>query len=213
MTDLAANALTTLDAVKTELGIDLVDTTHDDYLKHKINVASQAIEDYCDRSFGSDEVTETFPAEGQLLLVVSRPPITEIDSITIDDVEIESANYEIEGAGAGKIRLLYGGADVSLQAHNLTADRMAGTARYLYSVTYTGGYVLPSETSPTLPATIEEACIQQVVTEYRQKGKDRSITAERLLSWNATYATTGQNDSGLAPHVLAKIKRYKRIYV
>lgn len=212
MTDLASNALTTLDTVKIELGIDLGVTTYDDYLKRKINVASQAIEDYCNRVFGTAEVTETFRAEGQLAFVVARCPITAIDSITFDDVEIDDDNYEIEDAAAGVIRLLYGAADVSMQARTVTADRMAGTARKLYSVTYTGGYVLPAGSS-TLPAVIDEACVQQVVTEYRQRGKDRSITAERLLSWNASYAQPEVVSGGLYPHVMAMVRPYMRITV
>lgn len=212
MTDLASNALTTLDTVKTELGIDLGVTTYDDYLKRKINVASQAIEDYCDRAFGTAEVTETFRAEGQLAFVVTRTPITDLDAITYDDVEIDDENYEIEDANAGIIRLLYGAADVSMKARTITADRMAGTARKLYAVTYTGGYVLPAGSS-TLPAVIDEACVQQVVTEYRQRGEDRSIVAERLLSWNASYAQPAVASGGLYPHVMAMVTPYRRIAV
>lgn len=212
MADLAANALTTLDAVKDELGITV--DTYDDYLTRKINVASSAIEDYCDRSFGKAVVTETFRAEGQLTFVVSRRPIVEVTAVKYDDVEIGDENYKIEDAAAGVIRLLYGAADMSLRARSVTADRLAGTARKLYAVTYTGGYVLPKDPEPTLPAAIDEACVQQVVSEYRQRGRDRAVVSERLMSWNATYAQpSSAENSGLAPQVLALVRPYRRVYV
>lgn len=207
MTDLAANALTTLETVKADLGIST--TTDDDFIKRKINFASQAIEDFCDRVFGTSEVTETFKAEGQLRFVVARAPIASISEITYDGTEVDSDNYEIEGPWT--IRMIYAASNSNMMTGAISAAILPGTSRKLYSVTYTGGYALPGAATPTLPSTIEEACITQVISEYRQRGRDKSIKAERLLSWNATYGDSTDKDSGLLKSVVSMITPHKRI--
>lgn len=52
--------LVTLDDMKKNLGIELDDTTYDDFLTEQINIISEAMELYCGRKFLKKTYTQTF---------------------------------------------------------------------------------------------------------------------------------------------------------
>jgi hypothetical protein len=85
--------LTTLDEVKDMLNFS--DDTHNDRLEAEILAVSQAIEDYCNRTFMERTLSsEKIDGDGTIELRL-RYPIIEISSISNDGVSVvETTNYE-----------------------------------------------------------------------------------------------------------------------
>lgn len=188
---IASNALTTLATVAEEIGYT-VGGTSDDYLKRLINSYSQAIENYCNRKFGRTAVTdEKVAGKGTRRLLVDYYPVdtTETTTVTHDDGAVSSDAYEWEDGGEwGSLFNLYGVWNWdTLAQYGISQGPAAGYERALYKVSYTGGYYLPASASRDLPYDIEDVCIQMVATAYRNKGKNRYIASEKILSASVSY--------------------------
>jgi len=188
MTALAANALTSLQAVKQELRL----TTNDDdvYLRRQINSVSGAIEDFLGRPLGYQAgIVELVAGFGGNRILVSRRPVLVLTAITFaGQVSVDVADVEIEDAEAGW--LYWSGGfpwTVPMPTGTISGSPLPGHEDRSISVTYSGGYVLPAGVSPTLPAAIEDAAILAVSQKFQQRGRDRSATSERLMSYGITY--------------------------
>ena len=70
---LASNALTTVAAVKTYMGIS--SSTDDDLLESLINNVSDQIERWCDRTFAATSYTEYIDAFGTRTIAVQNPQL------------------------------------------------------------------------------------------------------------------------------------------
>ena len=187
---LAANALTTLAIVKTELGI--TGATEDTYLERMINAASDRIENYCSRAFFKETgKIENVAGFGGVYLLVSKAPLLAITSITFDGNTVASADYEIHDADVGSIYRKGGWHWTTARLKDITQPPMPGHERKLYKVTYDGGYETPEQGGTrTLPFDLEDACVQMVASRFRGKGRDPNIKSEKLLSWSATYGAS-----------------------
>lgn len=219
---LSAHALTTLQAVKDELSLGVAPHADDDYLTKRINAVSDDIEKFCGRHFElvtlSGATAEKHPADGQLEFLLEHSPLVTLTGVAFADVDLDAGLYEVVDTEAGRVRLLYGAADESMIAANITGDPLPGTSRRLYAVSYTGGYVLPKDDGVgvppavrTLPDGLEDACILEVVSRYRQRGRDRAVTSEKIMSWSETRAAPESGASGLTPEVERKVRGYRRI--
>lgn len=195
-----STSLTTLDAVKRDLGL----TTADDdlVLEAMIARASSAISRETRRTFGAETVTETLDGSGSRLLSLARTPIIGISSITEDGTTVSASEYNIEDAEAGAVYRLNGWGRAS-------GLRMWGTEAYAsgyilpgyrdlrYSVTYQAGYVLPGEASPTLPGAVERACIETVKSWYFARDVDPALTS--IQSGQLRVAYKGNDTSSTPP--------------
>jgi len=203
----AANALTALATVKTELGISA--STDDAYLERLINAASDFIERYCSRQFQRASVTEKVQGYGDSFLRLGRRPIDTAVAITItlDGAAVDSISYEVHDAEAGLLIGKSGWADTTSLFEGPAWDGHAGSERKLYSVTYTGGYVLPGDGGTrTLPYDLEDACVGLVVSRYRSRGQDQRIKSESLLSYSVTFG-----EAEIPAPILAVLDRHKTL--
>lgn len=194
MVALAANALTTLSAVKSDLSI--TDTTKDIQLTRIINAVSDYIENFTGRIFYRDAaIVEKAKGYGYAHLVVQRTPINSITQIKFRDAIVDSDDYSIDSAESGTI-IKTGGWNWTVQTM-VSASRppVPGTERLLYEVTYDGGYYTPKQeednaaNTRALPWDLEDAAIELVRQTYHAKSRDPNIASERLLSWSASYIT------------------------
>jgi hypothetical protein len=95
--------LITLDEAKEYLGIPLSDESQDAFLTMEIKVLSEAIEGYCGRKFLEDDYTQTFywedfrdsPVKD---LPLYHYPVTDIDSVEENGVEMDSDLYRLRKA-------------------------------------------------------------------------------------------------------------------
>ena len=182
---LTVHALTTLQAVKDELGI--MDSSKDSVLERLINAASEAIEQYCGRHFEYEQgVQETLAGTGGSRLVLSRIPVRAVTSVTVSGMPLD--DYVVEDPKAG---ILYRGAGWPWTARAwagfISQDPLIGTESRDIVVTYDAGFVTPQQEADSggtltrdLPHAVEEACILTVVTWYLNRGENLSITSEGL---------------------------------
>jgi hypothetical protein len=210
------NALTTLQTVKDELGI--TDTSSDPYLIRKINVYSKKFENYCRRKFKKEEVVEKHEGNDSLYLLLDRYPVESVSKLVIGENEADLTHLEIFD-DEGKI--FYGRTTgwnykgCGFPKRALTQGLSNGDTVEVFTdieVTYIGGYVLPDdETNRDLPYGIEDACIQEVVYDYNNKG-----TNTQLKSWTLKEATKSyfirerDKNTGLFPETLSTLKMYQK---
>lgn len=177
-----------------------------------INAISEEIEQVCGRHFERDAaVVDKLPGYGGPYLVVTRPPIIlPITSIVYNGTLVPTTDYESLGVDA-EAGLIYNPSNwawtAGLQSGVISDTLIPGTERRLYVVTYAGGYQTPAQGGTrTLPYDLEEACIQAVVTAYRELGENLRIRSEGLLSARTEYGER----SSLPTSVLEKLRPYIR---
>lgn len=173
----ASNALITLDEAKRWL--NLTGTGDDDFLQDAINDWSDTVERRLGRVLASADYDDEVHDGGKLAILPRNIPVTDIDSITIDDSELDSDEYALDKEGVS-IRLKSG----------LPFDGGPGDIL----VTYTGGYA-------TIPGDIKRAVKQLVALEYYLSGHGRKALAKRGESapggGNVTYERSTRDQENI----------------
>lgn len=210
-------SLTTLQNVKIELGISLPDTSMDEYIERLIKAATDAIERYCQRHFSYVDVfTETVAGYGTPFILVSRTPLVSIQEIRILGVSIganiDPNEYEIYDREAGSIYRQSGWPWSAGARGDITREPFPGTERKIIEVTYSGGYVTPDQEvhlllPRTLPYDLEQICIDTVVSMFRERGENKAITSEGLMSARVSYDRSAR----LTQAAMAGLAPYQRI--
>lgn len=198
-------ALTTLDRVKTELGI--VEADSDALLAAKIREASS---DIFARIWAQprETITETFwPRPWQVCgpeaLVLSRRPVVSVTSVTVDGSAVDSSLYRLAAAG---------------MLHALAADGAPTEWSIAKSVvvTYVAGYTMPCEVANyDLPPALEAACVELVSSYWLSRGRDPTVRQEDVPGLGSqTFWVGAIGEVGsLPPGVEAKIAPYKRMMI
>ncbi len=207
-----AASLTTLATVKTELG--LTSTDKDDYLQYLIKVSSEHLSRKCNREFHySAAWTEAVPAYGSSRLIVTHTPVISVASVTYYDGVVDSAGYILSDSVKGWIFNRSGWRSSISRLVNVAADdTYAGSESNDYTVVYAGGYVTPQQVidtpalTRTLPYDLEHACVQHVASLFLNRGQDRRIASDGLMSYNVTY-----RDADELPVFAAVVRRYRRV--
>lgn len=209
---LASNALTSLDVVQAELGVG----DHNDQLRRYINIASEAIERFCDRRFRRETVVEKVGFPGGQLLLLERTPLVSISSIVVDGAALPEDSYSIQSAEQGSVYRESGWPWSAAVQDAAGPYQLPGTERRLATVTYVGGYVLPNDVGArTLPFDVEQACVETVVALYRGAGRDKGIAAESVGGAAVTYAgrnpASGKAGSLIPDAALVLLENYRRV--
>jgi len=207
---LADNALTTWDTVADECGLE---PTAQDRATRLINVASDAIEGFCDRRFGRRVVTgELYDPIGSNRLLLARSPVVSIQQIVVDGTVVLAGEYEIEDAERGWLWRDHGWfVSERMVAGSASGTVIPNSSKRTIAVDYTAGWILPKDDAELaqrdLPYDLEQACIDTVASLWRQRGTDK--TAARFDQLNNGIGT-GQ--WGYLPDAaMPTLKRYARI--
>ena len=224
---LAADALTTLAAVKEELGI--TDTAQDDRLKRLINAATSAIKRYTSRELGKATVTnERAPLAGGPRIVFQRIPIVSVTSIAVEDslVLFDTTAYIVESSIAGVVYVKAGLPRYGFHRSGIAQDPQPGTEAPILLLTYVGGFVTPAQAdvggtyageTVTLPAELETACIDLVTYYNSHRGVAGEISSETLGDASVTYrdngASAGEDRAGIPQHIRGRLNPYKRTFI
>ncbi|WP_182422306.1 hypothetical protein [Aureimonas sp. ME7] len=146
-----SKALTTLEAVKRELGAP----DQDALLMEMILRASATVETLCGRSFARERVRETSSGVVRLggSVTLSRWPIVEIHSVTANGAEMEDDRYDLD--------------------HGVLTGAFGRVV-----VEYTAGYVLPGQDGRDLPHDIERVVIELAKNDWHSRSRDMSIRSE-----------------------------------
>jgi hypothetical protein len=209
----ASTALTTLDAVKTELGI--TGTADDAWLQSQIDVASTLCCAYLgvvmatdgSMRLGRETLTETIRLNrGERRrrfdvrrrdLMLSRWPVVQVNSVTIDGTALLGDEYEVDGASGVLLRL--GGGQPSHWVGNTVEVR------------YEAGWLLPGQPGRNLPNDIEDAAIGLVKVQWYSRTRNPLVKAESVpgvVDVQYRVGATGTNGA-LPPEVTAKLDPYR----
>ncbi|MBI1209662.1 MAG: hypothetical protein GC191_20560 [Azospirillum sp.] len=166
-TPAASQDLTDVDAVKAALGIS--GTDDDDWLAVLVRQASGAIARFCNRTFVTETVTETFRLSRPAFeLSLARFPVVDVTSIVADGETLDDADFEVD-ADPGILRRLDGNDELATWCGKVT-------------VTYSAGFA-------TIPSDVAAAAIALVRFLYHRRSTDpwtRSVVAGNInLALNA----------------------------
>lgn len=145
---MAAIDLTTLDRVKTELG--LTTTTVDDLLQSLITASSRQIMTQCARRFKQSTITKRFNGDATYGIALPNGPVTDVASVYID------GNLIPESGGPGDVGWTLMNDRVELLGYVFTV----GVANV--EITYTCGWA-------TVPEDIERAAIELTTWAYQNR--------------------------------------------
>jgi hypothetical protein len=142
MATLNDNALTSLADVKESLNVPSSDHTKDNLIIRKINQASQAIENYCERVFKAADYVEQINGSDTDELTLRQRPVNTFTSLeyrsgvtNVDSWFTMSSNYYFVDNSPGLLKLLFG----------------ARGKWDAWRATYNAGYT-------TIPSDLQEAC-------------------------------------------------------
>jgi len=156
MNVLAPNALTTLDIMKSMLGIKKSDKdkTRDMVIVNLINGVSAWIERMTGRKIGKQIYIQRYDASGQQELVLLQWPILSVDYIknVTDNKEIDPATYSFDPTG--EIGVIYRDNGWPFRAHRGGLAFDVKAIRRVIEVKYTAGYVLPKDATEKEPTTL-----------------------------------------------------------
>jgi hypothetical protein len=175
---LASNALTTVAAVATEMGLTAVSVAETAAIERAINAASSAVERYCGRNLGRATLTELVPGYGRARLVLRRTPLVSVTSVSFNGgTAADASTYAIEDADRGFVRSVAGvWGNTADWGTGAAPELSSGTERPLYSVVYVGGFTLPQAGGAyTLPGDLELAAIISATALRRRTGKDTKL--------------------------------------
>lgn len=187
-----ASMLTTLDRAKRELGLAV--DTDDLILEDMIRRASSAIGRETRRVFGVETVTETLDGTGSRTLGLTRAPIIEVTEVLEDGAEI--TDYLIDDDESGTLYRATGwGRSAGMRSWGTEAYSsgyiLPGYQDLRYSVTYEAGYVLPGQASPTLPGSVEQACLETLKAWYLSRDADPALSSVQVGQLRVGYRDQG----------------------
>lgn len=207
-----SGALTSLDALKTQLGITTTD--QDAVLEDAIDAASDAVATYIGYYPLRQSYRETIAGFGARTMMVSRTPLTSVSAIYYGSTGLlaDPNSYVIDNTEAGFIVRDQGfpwsaGVEWDLDAH--IAPR---SERKVFIVDYTAGWTF-STGSHTLPYDLERATLEGAKTFYLGRKRDGSIASKRVGDLSLTYSRAGVREAqnALPDMSIAFLERYRRI--
>lgn len=216
----ATTALTTRDAFKA--AANLTSTTDDDFIDTLIVSISDQVNTILGvatatdgtRTIGRETLVETIRSDqyrrygarcclhhGHVALILSRYPIVSVTSITEDDVAVDAADYEIDGA-SGMIK-------------RLDSDALRSWYAAKIVVTYVAGWLLPNDTGRNLPYDLEDAVISMIKASRFGRDRDPAIKSESMLQRTYEYELfAGTTAGGPVPaDAMATLNRYRNIHL
>jgi hypothetical protein len=199
-------AYTTLERVKTNLGIDLAATTDDYFLNYNIQSVSKLIETLTGRTFNVRlydlRVEQPF---GFRRFQLPHTPVISVEEIKFKGQVLDPTTYTIEDADAGFLIRVDGASwpSTTVSSNNVTGTPY-GQPIGLYEVQWTGGFA-------DIPFDIEDAVVQQVSFQYYKRGRDPSVKGISVLGDSISYA--GGMENQYHPAFSAAVSRWTKVPV
>lgn len=220
VTPASDQSMTTLDAVKDELGI--TNSAADLRLQRWITAASGQIRSYTRRFWAQEAVVETFYRPGsqigsplgvsilpplvslplrfgsQEALRLARYPLQPPTQVVEDGLVIDPSGYLLDTENGLLYRLDVNGFPCRWGASFTEVD-------------YIGGY---SPMPDALPAEVQQACINLVKANYFSARRDPSLRSINIPGVQEEAYWVGQRgDSALPPEIAALLDPYREIHV
>lgn len=181
--------LSTLVNVKTDLSIS--SSSEDAYLTRMLAVASKEAATYCGRVFVEETIDDTFYIRDCIgKLILSRFPVSEVVSVTVDGDVLDDALYRVEEDTGVIYRL-----DTDGELCDWDAE--------ITVIRFKGGY---SE----IPADLEGAVIDLIKARRSARTRDPTVRSERVPDvMEVTYWVSGPGEGHLPPNVRGVFDHYR----
>ncbi len=197
----ASGTLASLADAKAELSLTSGD--QDAIVSRYLAASTAAIEQFCNRTFGVQGITDEFWPDreshayqvtpGISEIIVSQWPIVAVETVTENgDTLDDGTDYRVDYRVGKVIRLNEQPYPTFWRAWPI-------------SIKYTGGYA-------TIPADVQDACIRLVKARYLAKDRDpflrsESIPGVRDASW---WIATGSDAGNMPPDVQDILENYRQ---
>lgn len=173
--------LSTISKVKKHIGIPQANTAKDEMIGNILLGVSAAIEQHCNRKFGFAEFTDTFIDVGAQSLFTRNYPIAEV-------TEIKMGKHVIDHEA------LIDNDELIIEDESGELLKTTGWDSDLIRITYTAGYLLPSDESgeesgggvESLPGDIELAAIRMAARIYERRTAE-GVGSASPGSFSANY--------------------------
>jgi len=208
-TTLPTSLLTTLDTLKTVLGIS--GSTEDDYLNYLIKQASSQVEGYCTRVLGRVDYETTvsiFRGDASpskiLLRLYPDVVVTSVKCVDSDGVSmtLDSDGYLVDD-GSGVLTL------TSASIASINAYAADGEFKVI-TVDHTGAYYLPEDVANrNLPEAIEAATIELCKSARYSRDQDPSIRSETVPDVLQVSYFAGGGGSGSHETIMSGLDIYR----
>jgi hypothetical protein len=179
-----AIALTSLANVKAFAQIS--SSGDDPLLQRLVDAASSYIAVWCSRNFDLTSRTQTYNGNGRYRMPMRDYPITQVDSVKVNGLSIP-ARTSPQGSG-------YVFDDILVYLSGYTFEQ--GIANV--EITYSAGYV-------AVPADLEQACIEMVVSRYRERSR-LNLNSQAVAGESVTF-----NVQELSRYARSVLQQYKRV--
>lgn len=195
-----ATRLSTLDRVKSELGITSNDL--DDLLGAKLDEATSDIEAHLGRTLARATLTQTFWGDpwGAEYLILDRFPVASVTSVTVDDKLVDASEYRLNTQTGQLFRL------------DSSGYPCVWTWCKSVIVVFPAGYIMPGESGRDLPFALEAAALSLINSYWQSRGRDPLVKSEDVPGLGSVEYWVGSvGQSGeLPPDVVSKISPFRR---
>ncbi len=196
LTPAEATRLTTVAAVRARYGIADGDAD-DKTLEALIDTASQMAVDFCNRTFGREQVRQTNYAGGGSRILLERSPAT-IEEVRESGEVVPADGYYLEPSLNVIVRL--------------SGDVITCWGGKV-EITYHAGWVLPGQEGANLPATIEHAALLLVGALWASNQRDPLVKSESVDGIGRTdYWMPGQASRLPDPTAESLLQTYRRYF-
>ena len=204
-------AMTSVDALKTHLGITTTD--QDGQLQDAVDAASDAVATYIGYYPLRQSYRETIAGFGARTMMVSRTPLTSVSAIYYGSTGLlaDPNSYVIDNTEAGFIVRDQGfpwsaGVEWDLDAH--IAPR---SERKVFIVDYTAGWTFSTDSNHTLPNDLEHAALETAKSLYLGRKRDGTVASKSVGDLSITYRLRSDTVSAMPPESIGFLERYRRI--
>lgn len=215
--------LTDLTTVKNELADLIKDTSQDTLLQTLIHQASGVIQRYCDRIFAQQTYVETLAGYGNVYLTLHETPVIGVPTVLYQGIPI--TDFSVEDPDAGMLYRQNLWTYTGQIGWVLTGFVIPGgeqvDATGAYQVTYTAGWILPTQPSPPVPANqggvlmptdIQKACVDLVKWWWMRRKIDPEQAERREEQSIVRYREPGPEEPAELPrHVRWLLKPFKKL--
>jgi len=208
LTPVVSLLLTTLEAVKTDLGIPLSDTSKDAILNDLIADVSDEIQRefqfFCRQTY-----REKLPGYGNTRLMLARTPIISVSSVTHNSEPI--ADYAIENKEAGFLYRRLGWCWTASVGWNITSYVISNSEHPEYEVTYVAGYLAADQSNSDMPGEIQRSARETVIDWFKSIARASDIQSKSVGDLSITYVTGNGAKMAIPPRAMSRLQKWRRL--
>lgn len=206
--ELSANALTTLESLKTAAGIAPEDERQDALYTLLINAASDWVERMTGRKLGLQSYVSKYTPTGFQELYTDQYPIVDIEAIFFDGERIDPSAYDYHETGEIGVVWKDDGWPWTGYRGGLSYDvRMISRS---LTVKYTAGYVLPKDATDENPRTLPYD-IEMLVMEMAIANQQANFSGNAGLSSYSISDVTWTWDRTQYDRWSSSVKQWARL--